>query len=391
MCFVWLNKYYLRKKGNVKYLTYDLLIVFNMLSFLPFALTYYYWDLADYNSSGIFIIYILVFGIILRFNSVRLILLTLYFFCTYFGMIYYVGIPYTVNQSLYLNGIAALVIFYFLSRTIYDISLQSVSNKILVQEKNEKLELVQDDLQKTLSLVNEQNYKLEESNRNLLNFANVAAHDIKAPLRTISSFTSLLSIKYRDAFMKEDLNLQDTIVKSCDGLTKLVDGVLEFSKISTDERRCFSQVDLSLLIKDILFLLNDHIIEKNVRLSIQSDFPIIEGVKELLQQLFINLISNAIKFSAKDIRPEVALNYYLNQNNEVIICIKDNGIGIPEPYQYEIFQLFKKLNSSKDYEGNGLGLAISKRIVEKHSGSIRVATNKPKGSSFFVTLPLQQK
>ena len=98
---IWLNNHYIKKKGELKELTYNLLIVLNLLSFLPFPISYYYWDLVDYNSSGIFIIYILVFGVLLRFNSLRLVLLIVFFSSLYFGMIYYIGITY-VETLLYI-------------------------------------------------------------------------------------------------------------------------------------------------------------------------------------------------------------------------------------------------------------------------------------------------
>jgi signal transduction histidine kinase len=257
----------------------------------------------------------------------------------------------------------------------------------LVEEKNVKLKSTQENLKETIEVVNKQNLLLEDSNKNLVNFANVVVHDIRSPLRTISGFTTLLSNRYRTAFKEEDVDLQDSVVKACGDLTNLVEGILEFSKISSDSDLVFSTVDLNKLFKEITFLEGIKIKEKKAELIIQENFPSVHGVKELLQQLFINLISNAIKFSSKENHPKIEISYQKSEANNLIVSVKDNGIGIPKDYQKEVFKLFKKLNSSKNYDGSGLGLSIAKRIIEKHNATIWIESESNKGTTVLMEFP----
>lgn len=386
IALIFLNIYALKKIDLLKSYNYDLLIIINIIAFLPFILIYYYWDIIDYNTSSVFIIYIFAFGIMLKFEKTRLKILTLFFTIVYFGMILFLEIPYTENPSLYTNGIAAIMVFYFLSRVIARISIENTTNEFLIQTKNEKLNLLHQNLETSISIVNKQNKSLAESNKNLVNFAYVAAHDIKSPIRSISNLSKILYSKYVPTMEEDDIIIQQNIVHACNDLSDIIDGILQFSKISTNEKLAFKEIDLNKLIDDVIFILQEKIVNKNIEIKIQDDIPTIYGVRELLLQLITNLLINSIKFSKEDAKIIIEIFYSHKDEDYITISIKDNGIGITKINQEVIFQLFKKLHNKNKYEGNGLGLAISKRIVENHKGEIWIDSNFENGALFNFTL-----
>lgn len=383
-----MNRVYIEKINTLPKFSYDLVVVINMLSILPFVLVYYYWELHDYRSGGILIIVIFVFGIMLKLNALRLIVLAIYYFGIYFGMLYYFGIKYADNPAIYLSGTASILIFYFLSKNTYEVSYKAIENEMIVIQKNDQLYKTKLKIEENLVLLNKQNKELELSNKDLLSFAQVAAHDIKTPLRTISNFTKIFSEKYMNEIKEEDKIIQETIIKTCVDLTQITEGLLEFSRISNKDIIAFYPLDFNKLIKDVIILLDDSITKQKPKIVIQESFPEIVGVRDLLIRLMINLINNALKFSRKRELITIDISHQLIDYNLVQISIKDNGIGIPEERYLEIFELFRKLHNPNEFDGNGLGLAISKRIVEKHGGNIWVESEVGNGATFHFTLRL---
>jgi signal transduction histidine kinase len=264
-----------------------------------------------------------------------------------------------------------------------------------IKQKEQELETTLRQLDAQYKLAQQQNEKLEalvlqieESNKNLENFAHLAAHDINAPLRTITTFSDMLSKKYGSTLPPKDKELQDFVVSSGKVLTNIVNGLLEFSKIASRSRLQLHEVELNELISGCVSLIADRVRETSATVRIQPGFPRVMGVKELLQQLFINLLTNAIKFSKPDQAPLLHISHEAEENGYCTIRVKDNGIGIPRMFQSEIFQLFKKLHPAKVNDGSGMGLAICKKIVEKHGGKIWVESDGMEGAVFVFTLPL---
>lgn len=241
------------------------------------------------------------------------------------------------------------------------------------------------------------NHALEASNSDLQQFAYVASHDLQEPLRKIMIFSD---------YIKEDLNhelsdktrtLIDKIIGASSRMKILIIDILAYSRL-TKEFDNFEQTDLKILINDVIQDL-DLIIEDKKAIIIIEDMPSVPVISAQIRQVFLNLISNALKFSKKgesphiQIRPTKDINGFLKTEAPEKfhhIQVKDNGIGFDETYKTSIFNLFEKLNPAGDYEGTGIGLAICKKIIEKHNGHISVKTELGIGSEFTISLPVQQ-
>ncbi len=225
---------------------------------------------------------------------------------------------------------------------------------------------------------------LERSNRELEQFAYVASHDLQEPLRMVSSYTQLLASRYKDQL---DADANDFINFAVDGATRmqrLINELLTFSRVST-RGNPFEKTYCEVVIDQAL---------DNLRLTIEDSGAVItndplptvmaDGVQ--LGQLFQNLIGNAIKFrSDEPLRVHVGVE---RKGDEWVFSVRDNGIGIDPRYHERIFVIFQRLHRKEEYPGTGIGLAICKRIVERHSGRIWLESEPGEGSTFYFTIPM---
>ena len=241
------------------------------------------------------------------------------------------------------------------------------------------------------SLVNERTKELQRSNEDLQQFAHVASHDLKEPVRKIKTFTARLEDHLEGRLDGTATRFMDRIHVATDRMFNMIDGVLAYSKINADLQQS-TLVNLNEVISNI---------ETDLEVSLQKsggkieydDLPSLEGAQVLLYQLFYNLINNSIKFAKVGVPPQISLfsEIAIEEGKKVaIITLKDNGIGF-EPHQEErIFETFTRLNSKDSYEGTGLGLSLCKKIVERHGGKITAIGSIADGATFIITLPLQQ-
>lgn len=226
--------------------------------------------------------------------------------------------------------------------------------------------------------------RLEQSNKELERFAYIASHDMKTPLRNIVSFLNLIERKlknYEDEAVHEFIAFAISNARYMHGL---VQDILEFSKISSGEES-FQCIDLQEVVINILTHLSDFIQEKNAVIQFDN-LPKIYANKVQIQQLFQNLIENGIKYNEADI-PTVDITV-TQAEDWFQVVFEDNGIGIPEAYHEQIFEMFKRLHSSTTYQGTGIGLAICRKIMEVHHGTIRVESAANQGSRFIIEFPL---
>jgi PAS domain S-box-containing protein len=226
------------------------------------------------------------------------------------------------------------------------------------------------------------NEELLRSNKELEHFAYVASHDLQEPLRMISIFTQLLSIKYKN---KLDQDAQEYIKFAVNGAVNMqnqINDLLALSRIQTKGRE-FSIVDLNTVLERAISALIPYIEEKKARITTNKLDSVIADEMQMVQ-LLQNLIGNALKYSKENPRIHISSkevgDYYL-------ISVKDNGIGVEPEYSDRIFQIFQRLHSEDEYEGSGIGLAICKRIVERHKGKIWVESEPGNGSTFYFTIP----
>ncbi|MGB8490803.1 MAG: PAS domain S-box protein [Bacteroidales bacterium] len=234
----------------------------------------------------------------------------------------------------------------------------------------------------TEQLILKLNEDLLRSNKELESFAYVASHDLQEPLRSITSFTQLLSHKYRDKLDDRANEYIDFIVEGAVRMYDLLNGLLDYSRINT-RGKIFQSVDLSRILVTAKKNLALKIRETGAQIKV-DELPVISGDENQMVQLFQNLIINSIKFNTKVPRIHISSK---SEPDAYIISFTDNGIGIEAQYFEKIFAIFQRLHSRDQYEGTGIGLAICRRIVERHAGNIWVESDPGRGSTFFVRLP----
>lgn len=242
-------------------------------------------------------------------------------------------------------------------------------------------------LEKQKLELQKQKLELEKSNRDLVSFANVAAHDIKNPIHLV---TSLIQYIMEDQENVISANSQECIEKvnhSCKRMLNMVDSILEFASVG-DKQMTRVEFDLAKEIREnVLEDLSVLIKENQAKIEIK-ELPLVEGSKELLLQLFQNLISNAVKYKAQNRSPEIVIEGVKSmRRGDVSISVRDNGMGMNQDALELIFQPFKRLVNQHQAEGSGIGLATVKKIVDAHFGSIKVESEPGKGTTFIVCLP----
>ncbi|MEL7220764.1 MAG: ATP-binding protein [Bacteroidota bacterium] len=246
----------------------------------------------------------------------------------------------------------------------------------------------QDDLiASTMEELDQRNQDLKryiESNMQLENFAYIASHDLKSPLRTIISFAQLLKRSLKEKLSKQEYDFLQYIISGAENMNKLVGDLLMYSRVDT-EKEDFTLINLQQILDSIQNDLNIDLKEKNVSLEIGALPSDLVGDETKIRQLFQNLIANAIKFQRTDIDSFIRI-----VAEEKADCwsfqIVDNGIGIKEEFFEKIFLLFRKLHTSDEYKGTGIGLALCKKIVEQHGGEIGVSSTYGEGTTFYFEL-----
>ena len=227
--------------------------------------------------------------------------------------------------------------------------------------------------------------ELKRSNQELQDFAYVASHDLRAPLRTIGSFAGILRDDHGGQLDLEGREHLDRIVGAVRRMESLLSDLLEYSRVGT-RAKAFDRVDLGQVLETVVSNLKAAVEESGATVGWQQ-LPHVSGDDVQLVQLFQNLVANAIKFRGKD-APIVRVGAR-RQGERWELWVTDNGIGI-EPQHFErIFNIFERLHPESAYPGTGIGLAICKRIVERHGGRIRVESEPGKGSTFGFTLPAE--
>lgn len=232
--------------------------------------------------------------------------------------------------------------------------------------------------------------KLEISNRELQDFASVAAHDLQEPLRKIQSFSDRLLTKVGAVIEQESRDYLDRILSSAQRMQTLINDLLTYSRVTT-KAQPFVAVDLNAIMMQVTSDLEVRIEQSHGKVSWQN-LPTLEADPTQMRQLFQNLISNALKFHKPDTPPIVNIqskSVYLPQypDGAFEIRVSDNGIGFDEKYLDRIFTIFQRLHGRFEYEGTGIGLAVCRKIVDRHGGVVTAESIAGQGATFIVTLP----
>lgn len=257
----------------------------------------------------------------------------------------------------------------------------------IIQDINEQREF-EEELKRQVASSTEE---LRRSNDDLLHFANVVSHDLREPVRKIQIFNTLLKEEKDITFNENCKKYINKISQSALRMNNIIEGILAYSTINKT-KQSIEKIDLNEIIENIKTDLELIIKEKGAILN-TCDLPEIEAVPILITQLFYNLLHNALKFSKANQPPRVTITCAprtLDGQEAVEITVKDNGIGLDPAFTEKIFNAFERLNSKDQYEGNGLGLALCRKIAERHHGIITAKGEKDSGAEFMVTLPLKQ-
>lgn len=231
--------------------------------------------------------------------------------------------------------------------------------------------------------IEHQNKRLQIQNKELEQFSYIASHDLQEPLRTLISFAELLNEEYQGKLDENADIYLNYILQSSGRMQNLVKGLLDYTRLGKE--RELSSVDCKILIYQILTDLQLSIQESDALITV-GELPIIKAYPTEIRLLFQNLISNALKFRKKDAYPEIDITAK-EQDKYWLFSIKDNGIGIDPKDKDKIFIIFKRLHNRNEYEGTGIGLSHSKKIVELHGGQIWVESTLENGSTFYFTIP----
>lgn len=237
--------------------------------------------------------------------------------------------------------------------------------------------------------------ELERSNRELEDFAFVASHDLQEPLRKIRAFSDRLVKKYSAELGDQGRDYISRMYAASERMSRLIEDLLNFSRVSTRQKE-FESVDLNELIHEVIDNLDFAISDQSANITV-GPLPTVEGDASQLWQVFSNLLSNSLKFTDPNITPAVTITSEDLKEGETpspdttCILVKDNGIGFDEQYKDRIFNLFQRLHGKDEYTGTGIGLAICRKIVERHGGKIEVRSEIGKGTEFRVQLPIHQQ
>lgn len=226
---------------------------------------------------------------------------------------------------------------------------------------------------------------LHEKNAEIQQYLFTVSHELKTPIISMRGYSLLLQDFHFDGMNQEIRAYLERIATNLDQMEQLVDNLLDYTRIDVDIDEC-EEVEIIELLREALDELNFLIRQNNYDIKINPHLPTIFCKRKLMLRVFTNLLNNAIKYSKSNELPKIEVGYI---SDEIFhkFYIKDEGVGIAQSEKDKIFQIFGRLNNKKEAKGTGLGLVITKRIIEKHGGEIWVESVKGKGSTFFFTLP----
>lgn len=246
--------------------------------------------------------------------------------------------------------------------------LQNLNNAL--EEANRELKIKTDELQR--------------SNDELSRFAAIASHDIKAPFRNVGGYLELIKKKVEGIPDEELKKAFEKISSARYRISILLDDLLKFSRVASSSES-FDKVDLNEILANVLKDLEYNIKEKNARIFVPAQMPVVQGYSFQLGQLFQNLIANGLKFQNGQ-EPVIDINVQ-QKDGFYQFSVRDNGIGIDSRYFNKIFVMFERLHDQEEYAGTGLGLNICKRAVDNHHGKIWLESTPGQGTTFYFTLP----
>jgi PAS domain S-box-containing protein len=299
-----------------------------------------------------------------------------------------------MNQSLLLSGIRQHELTEAAEKQAAQLQLEIDERKRVetaLRESEEHSRQSAEELRKSheeLELrVEERTAELGRKNRELQEFAFVASHDLREPLRKIQTFGDLLKSKGSDHLSEMEMDYISRMSGAANRMQELLDALLRYSRVESKGQDS-GPTRLNDIVKDAVADLEVPIQNTKARVEI-GHLPQVNGDPQQLRQLFQNLVANALKYHRPDVNTLVRI-YAKRNDGTARIFVEDNGIGFDERYLDKIFQPFQRLHGKHEYPGTGIGLAICQKIVERHKGSITARSTPGKGSTFIITLPIKK-
>jgi signal transduction histidine kinase len=304
-----------------------------------------------------------------------------------------------INPELLRVKVAVFVDLYRKNQQLLQHERKLIAANESLQKEIEDRKASEEKVRQLNAQLLENNTNLKAMNEELDQFAYVASHDLQEPLRKIMVFSDKILTK--NGLDEEGTKYFDKIIGSSRRMQSLINDLLSFSRHSMSSSD-FKKTDLNLLVRQAIGELEIAIEKSKAQIHI-DDLPEVWVIPGLMQQLFYNLVSNALKFRKNEVTPKIyiradrmkltELSHTLNDNgktNFYKISVTDNGIGFDPKYAEEIFMVFKRLHSYHEFEGTGVGLSICKKIIEKHNGFIRAESKMNEGSVLWFALPEKQ-
>ncbi|MBV9311749.1 MAG: hypothetical protein JOZ73_13025 [Solirubrobacterales bacterium] len=257
-----------------------------------------------------------------------------------------------------------------------------------LSEANAQLGLVNAELATTNQTLKRRARELARSNAELDQFASIASHDLQEPLRKVRTFSQQLLTVESEHLSEKGVDYLERTNSAAERMQKLIEDLLKFSRVATHGRP-FGRVDLDVVAHEVLDDLEAQVKRTGAVVHI-GDLPTISGDELQMRQLLQNLISNALKFRREGVTPEVAIDAGV-ADDKVSLVVRDNGIGFESQYGRRIFRVFERLHGRSEYDGTGIGLALCRKIADRHGGTVSAEGEPGVGSTFTVTLPLHQK
>ncbi len=266
---------------------------------------------------------------------------------------------------------------------------QAINQSYLHYEEDRKMlnramELSNVELEGAIAQLREQSVDLEGKNRTMEEFIFALAHDLKTPIRSIVSFNEIIVKRYRQELSDEVFDYLNYSMRAATQMHDLLTDLLDYASIANKEEIEKEECSLIRLVEQAMFSLRGEVEDCGVEINTASYINLYANSKQLTRVL-TNIFSNAIKYQKEDSYPVITIDSEV-RHSKIIVSVADNGIGIPKEYHDQVFEAFKRLHP-KEYNGTGIGLAICKKIIEKHQGKMWIDEGYDNGTMFKFSLP----
>jgi len=298
----------------------------------------------------------------------------------------FIVISGTIGEETAVESLKAGAQDFFVKGRLFRLN-SAIRRELKDLETRKARRKAEQDLEVSYQLLQQYTKKLEQSNKELEHFATIASHDLQTPLRKIQAFADMSQKAFHEERFSEGWDYLNRVQKATHTMQELISSLLDLSRIIR-KGQPFRKVSISQIINQAEEELQEFIENTQGTIEVDETCDVIEADEMQLQQLFKNLLENGLKFHKKDILPNVKVRSRIN-GNYCEIAVEDNGIGFNETYKEKIFEVFQRLQGQQDYPGTGIGLSLVRKIVDRHGGSIQVASREGVGSKFTISLPIR--